>query len=81
MDELLNLEGDKDYLNWVEALADNYSMEAFYQKQYHFGTIAMVHNTGQSPETVYISNKGRGQIEEMMDVLKNILEADSSYMN
>ncbi len=80
LDELLKLEESKDYLNRVEALPDNYSMEVFYQKQYHFGTIAMVHNTDKNPESVYINYKSRGQIEEMVDVLKNILEADSSYM-
>ena len=55
-------------------------MEDFYVKQYHFGTIAMLHNTDKDPEKVYVNYKSRMQIENMIDVFKNILEADSSYM-
>jgi hypothetical protein len=80
LDELLKLEESKDYLERVERLPDKYSMERFFEKQYHFGTIAMLHNTGKDAETVYVNYKSRRQIEEMVDVLKNILEADSSYM-
>ncbi len=80
LDDQLKLEENKDYLTRVETLPEKYSMEGFFQKQYHFGTIAMLHNTDKKPQEVYINYKSRGQIEEMMDVLKNILEADSSYM-
>ena len=40
----------------------------------------MLHNTDKDPEKVYINYKSRNQIEEMIDVMKNILEADKSYM-
>ncbi len=80
LDEQLKLEESKDYLNRVEKLPDKYNMDNFFLKQYHFGTIAMLHNTNRDPETVYVNYKSRGQIEQMMDVFKNILEADNSYM-
>ena len=80
LDERLKTEESNDYLNRVERLPDKYNMENFYEKQYHFGTIAMLHNTDKDPEKVYINYKSRMQIENMIDVFKNILEADSSYM-
>ena len=80
LDEQLKLEESRDYLSRVESLPEKYNMETFFQKQHHFGTIAMLHNTSKTPETVYINYKSRMQIEEMTDVLKNTLEADSSYM-
>jgi len=33
-----------------------------------------------SCSSIYVNYKSRGQIEQMMDVFKNILEADNSYM-
>jgi len=80
LDELLKLEESKDYIERTETLPEKYDMEGFYQKQHSFGTIAMMHNSDKNPETVYVNYKSRGQIEEMIDVLKNIMEADSSYM-
>ena len=80
LDEQLKTEESKDYLNRVKRLPDKYSMEDFYHKQYQFGTIAMLHNTDKDPERVYVNYKSRMQIEKMIDVFKNILEADSSYM-
>ena len=80
LDERLKTEESNDYLNRVERLPDKYNMENFYEKQYHFGTIAMLHNTNKDPEKVYINYKSRMQIENMIDIFKNILEADSSYM-
>ncbi len=80
LDERLKTEESNDYLNRVKSLPDKYNMEDFYEKQYHFGTIAMLHNTDKDPEKVYVNYKSRMQIENMIDVFKNILEADSSYM-
>jgi CRISPR/Cas system-associated exonuclease Cas4 (RecB family) len=33
----------------------------------------------KNPEKVYISYKSRNQVEEMIDMMKNILEADKIY--
>jgi len=80
LDEELKLEENKDYLNRIETVPDKYTMEGFYEKQHTFGTIAMMHNTSSDAETVYVKYKSRNQIEEMIDVFKNIIDADSSYM-
>ena len=80
LDEELKTEEVKDYLNRIETLPEKYDMDTFFNRQDRFGTIAMLHNTNKDPERVYIDYKSRNQIEEMIDVMKNILEADKSYM-
>ena len=40
----------------------------------------MLHNTDKDPENLYMNYKSRMQIENLIDVFKNILVADSSYM-
>ncbi|GMT46130.1 MAG: hypothetical protein IEMM0006_1962 [bacterium] len=81
LDEELKLEESKDYLHRIETMPKKYSLNGFYEKQHSFGTIALLHNSkDQNPETVYVNYKSRNQIEEMINVLKNIMEADSSYM-
>ena len=80
MDEELKLEENKDYLNRIETVPEKYNMDSFFKKQHTFGTIAMLDNTTKDAQTVYVNYKSRSQIEEMIDVLKNVIEADSSYM-
>lgn len=80
MDEELKLEENKDYLNRIETVPEKYNMDGFFKKQHTFGTIAMLDNTTKDAQTVYVNYKSRSQIEEMIDVLKNVIEADSSYM-
>jgi hypothetical protein len=58
----------------------DYSFEKFIEKQYRFGTIAVVDKTGKSAKNSYLDYKTRGQVETMIDALKNIMEADRSYM-
>jgi len=78
-DELRNRE-EKDYLNRIESKADKYTMEQFHDKRHTFGTIAVIKNTGKSPRETYADYKTRGQVETMIDTLKNIVEADRTYM-
>lgn len=81
LDEELKLEESKDYLNRIETIPEKYNLNGFYKKQHSFGTIAMLHNSNnENPETIYVNYKSRNHIEEMINVLKNIMEADSSYM-
>ncbi len=80
LDEELKLEESKDYLNRIETMPEKYDLDGFYQKQHSFGTIAMLHNSDKDPGRVYVNYKSRNHIEEMINVLKNIMEADSSYM-
>jgi transposase len=78
-DELKNRE-EKDYLTRIENGVEDYCIENFLKKQPHFGTIAMIENTGKSAKEVYLDYKTRGEIETMIDALKNVLDADHSYM-
>jgi len=80
LDEELKAEEIKDYLNRTESLPEKYNIETFHEKQHAFGTIALMHNGSKSQEEIYLNYKARGQVEGMIDVFKNIIEADSSYM-
>jgi transposase len=80
MDEELKNNEIKDYLNRVDSLPEKYNIDTFHQKQYAFGTVAMVSNLYEKPEKIYKEYKARGEIEGMIDVLKNTFDADKSYM-
>lgn len=80
-DELKN-EEINDYLRRCETLPEKYETKTFYQKQHKFGTIAFISNLkdDETPESIYLSYKNRNQIEVMIDVFKNIFNADKTYM-
>lgn len=80
LDEERKTQEIKDYLDRIEKLPEKYTSENFLNKQYIFGTIALLHNLEKSPQEIYVDYKSRGQIETMIDTLKNILDADRSYM-
>ena len=78
-DELRNQE-QKDYLDRIENKVLDYSVDKFHEKQHRLGTIAIIQNTGKPPCNVFADYKTRGDVETMIDALKNILEADRTYM-
>jgi transposase len=80
LDEELKVEEIKDYLNRIESLPEKYDIETFHQRQHAFGTIALMHNESKSQEEIFLNYKARCQVEGMIDVFKNIVEADKSYM-
>ena len=80
LDEELRNREEKDYLNRVESKIENYSMEKFHEKNHAFGTISIIGNTGKSSREIYAQYKIRGQVETMIDTLKNIVDADRTYM-
>jgi hypothetical protein len=80
LDDELRCREEKDYLNRVESKAVKYSMEKFHEKRHAFGTIAIIENTGKSPREIYVNYKTRGEVETMIDTLKNIVDADRTYM-
>jgi transposase len=80
LDEELRNREEKDYLNRVESKIENYSMEKFHEKRHAFGTISIIGNTGKSSREIYAQYKIRGQVETMIDTLKNIVDADRTYM-
>ena len=80
LDEELRNREQKDYLNRIENGAADHTIESFHERQPQFGTIAMLTNTDKPPREVYADYKTRGDVEQMIDALKNILEADRTYM-
>jgi len=80
LDEELRNREEKDYLNRIESNTVNYSVEKFYDKRHTFGTIAVIRNTDNSPRETYVDYKTRGEVETMIDTLKNIVDADRTYM-
>lgn len=78
--ELKTIE-EKDYLKRVEAKKENYTMENFYEKQSHFGTLALINNNKvKSAEDIYVEYKARTNVETMFDAMKNSIDADRTYM-
>lgn len=77
----LKIAEEKDYLKRVEAEKENYTMTSFYEKQTHFGTLALINNNDEkTAEDVYVQYKSRTNVETMFDALKNIINADRTYM-
>jgi len=80
LDDELRCREEKDYLNRVESKTVKYTIEKFHEKRHTFGTVAMLNNTGKSPREVYVDYKTRGEVETMIDTLKNIVDADRTCM-
>lgn len=80
LDDELKAQEIKDYLDRTERLPEKFSISEFHQRQHRFGTISLINNIVKSPENVFVDYKSRAQIETMIDALKNIIDADKSYM-
>jgi len=80
LDEELRYQEEKDFLTRVDNKVKNYTLEKYHEKQHTFGTLSIIGNTGKTAQEVYTTYKLRGQIETMIDALKNIVEADRTYM-
>lgn len=81
LDERLRVEEQSDYLGKADDPGnDHYSLDSYRDHALHFGTIALMDTTGLDAERVYGRYKSRGEIEQSIDVFKNALEADTSYM-
>lgn len=80
-DEKLKVQEEKDYLDRIEKLPEEYSMEGFHQKSERFGTMTMISNLKDADaEHIYTTYKSRNNVEIMFDGVKNILDADRTYM-
>lgn len=80
LDEELRVREQKDYLKRIDNRVLDYSIDKFHDKEYWLGTIAVIENTGKTPRDVFADYKTRGDVETMIDALKNIVEADRTYM-
>jgi transposase len=80
LDEKLRVEEGKDFLERIENGSKGYTMEQFNKKNPQFGTIALLTNAVKAPQKIYVDYKSRGEVEQMIDTLKDVVEADMSYM-
>lgn len=80
LDDELRTREQRDYLNRISNDVVDYSIHKFHTKQYQLGTLAIMENTGKPACDVYADYKTRGNVETMIDALKNIVEADRTYM-
>jgi len=80
LDEELRYQEEKDFLKRVDNKVANYTIEKYHDKQHTFGTLSIIGNIGKSAHDIYTRYKIRGQVETMIDALKNVVEADHTYM-
>jgi len=81
LDETLKVKEEKDYLERIQTHPEDYSLEQFHLRRNSFGTIALLTNLKRKDaEDVYQSYKSRMTIEVLFDGMKNVLEADHTYM-
>jgi hypothetical protein len=70
----------KDYLDRIESNVLDYTVEKFHDKRHKTGTVAMIENAGKRPGEVCADYKTRGEVETMIDALKNVADADRTYI-
>jgi len=80
LDEPLRVNEENDYLLRIKTHPENHSIKNYHQKKDTFGTIALLTNLQTTDEDAYQTYKSRMEIEVMFDSMKNILEADHTYM-
>lgn len=81
LDNVLMGQEEKDYLSRIESHPEDFSYEEFLNKKNKFGTIALYTNElDKTSEQIFLDYKTRNEVEMMIDVMKNTLKADVSYM-
>jgi len=81
MDDSLNLKEKTYYLSRTKNKPEQYTLEAYQEKRNTFGTIALLTDKKlEDAQDVYETYKSRLYIETMFDGMKNILDADHTYM-
>ena len=80
VDEQFRNREEADYLDRIENKVGKHSIDTFHKKRHSFGTLALIENTQKNACDVYQFYKTRGEVETMIDALKNILDADRTYM-
>jgi len=81
LDEGLRVKEESDYLRRIQTHPENYTLKQYHVKRHTFGTIALLTNINRSSAIdTYQTYKSRMSIEIMFDGMKNILDADHTYM-
>jgi hypothetical protein len=80
LDEQLRVKEEADYLARIRTHPEKYSIKDYHQRKDRFGTITMLTNLTANQYEVYQTYKGRMAIEVMFDGMKNVMDADHTYM-
>jgi hypothetical protein len=81
LDEELRVREEADYLRRIKTHPATYTHEKFMERRHRFGTLGVLTNVDdKTPQEIYLEYKSRLAIEEMFDSMKNVLEADNTYM-
>jgi transposase len=81
LDESLRLHEERDYLTRIATHPETHTLEEYHKKKGAFGTLVMLTNLKQQQGVeVYQTYKSRMSIEVMFDGMKNVLDADHTYM-
>jgi transposase len=81
LDEKLRTKEESDYLIRIKTYPEEYNINEYHKIRNRFGTLALLTNIKKDhSENIYTSYKSRNNIEVMFDGMKNILEADHTYM-
>lgn len=81
LDESLKVKEEQDFLRRIEQSPEDYTLQKFHEQKKLFGSIALITNLdNKTAQEVYAAYKSRTAIESMFDHLKNILDADRTYM-
>lgn len=80
VDDGLRVKEENDYLSRIKTHPEEYSIEQFHDKKDRFGTLAILTNLKGTQTEIYQTYKGRMAIEVMFDGMKNIMDADHTYM-
>ena len=80
LNEQLRVKEESDYLFRITTHPENHSITGYHEKKERFGTIAILTNIAKKSLEVYQIYKGRMAIEVLFDGMKNILDADHTYM-
>jgi hypothetical protein len=81
LDEELRNSEERDCLNRTEPAKIKPTPAELAKKQLEFGTISLLTNTAKTPQETYADYKTRASVETMIDSLKNVLDADRTYMH
>ena len=79
--EKLMVQEEKDYLHRIDTHPEEYSLKKYHQIKHRLGTIALFSNVKEkSANEIFTTYKSRNEIEVMFDGIKNVLDADKTYM-
>jgi hypothetical protein len=80
VDDGLRVNEESDYLLRIKTHPEDYSLKGYQDRKDRFGTIAILTNLTTTSIDTYQTYKGRMAIEVMFDGMKNIMDADHTYM-